>query len=88
MIYCVNCDYVVTRADVDARKCPHCGKDPAKEEIDDKRYEELMCGNAKLTTEEMKSGWHFCCEWDELLIHPTWPEAICCRCRKPPEVVR
>jgi hypothetical protein len=31
MIYCVNCEYVVSRDEVDARRCKNCGKDPAHE---------------------------------------------------------
>ena len=31
MMYCVNCEYPVTRQEVDARKCKNCGKDPATE---------------------------------------------------------
>jgi len=37
------------------------------------KYESL-----ELTEEEVKDGWHFCWEWDGLLIHPTWEEAKCC----------
>jgi hypothetical protein len=33
-----------------------------------------------LTDREFANGWHFCFEWDGLLIHPSWPEAECCRC--------
>lgn len=29
MMYCVNCEYPVTRAEVDNRKCNNCGNDPA-----------------------------------------------------------
>ena len=33
---------------------------------------------AKLTEDEIKEGWHFCCEWDYMLIHKSWPEAESC----------
>lgn len=28
----------------------------------------------------MRDGWHFCCEWNGLLIHPTHPEFDACTC--------
>jgi len=31
MMYCVNCDYPITRQELDNRKCSHCGNDPAKD---------------------------------------------------------
>jgi len=31
-----------------------------------------------LTAEEIKEGWHFCMEWDGLLIHETWVEHEAC----------
>ena len=31
MMYCVNCENPVTYDDTAARKCPHCGNDPAHE---------------------------------------------------------
>ena len=31
MMYCVNCEYPVTRLEVDNRKCNNCGNDPAHE---------------------------------------------------------
>jgi len=31
MMYCVNCENPVTYDDKAARKCPHCGNDPAHE---------------------------------------------------------
>lgn len=35
---------------------------------------------AKLTKEEIKEGYFFCCTWDGMLIHKTDPEAKCCGC--------
>lgn len=32
----------------------------------------------KLTEEEIKAGWHFCWEWDGLLIGPGMDETQCC----------
>lgn len=36
----------------------------------------------KLTQEELDQGYHFCCEWDGLLIHKDDPESECCLCFK------
>lgn len=44
------------------------------------RYTDLMAGLATLTDAERRDGWHFCCEWDGLLIHPTHPEFEACDC--------
>jgi hypothetical protein len=45
------------------------------------RYNELMLDqSAKLTQEEIDDGWHFCTEWDFLLIHKSWMEFECCDC--------
>lgn len=42
------------------------------------RYEKLMSRQARLTKAEVKEGWHYCPEWDGLLIHPSDPEADFC----------
>ena len=40
-----------------------------------RRWLELMRSlAAKLTLEERLEGWHFCCEWDGLLVDPMSPE--------------
>lgn len=41
-----------------------------KGELHDTRYDMLMEGDTKLTVQEVKAGWHFCQEWDSLLIGP------------------
>lgn len=38
--------------------------------------------NSKLTREEVGAGYRFCCEWDGLLIHGSYPEAEPCFCLK------
>lgn len=45
------------------------------------RYNTLM-GNddLPLTDEEIKEGWHFCYEWDGLLIGPGFGELEPCHC--------
>jgi hypothetical protein len=51
------------------------------------RYNELMnkfIGLSDLygglTSEEMKQGWHYCPDWDFLLIHPDNAEGESCTC--------
>ena len=36
--------------------------------------------DASLTKEECEHGWHFCPEWDGLLIGPGMGELDCCKC--------
>jgi len=50
--------------------------------IDDARYADLMKDDEmKLTQEEISAGWHFCPEWDGLLIGPGMDEFdYCCPC--------
>ena len=45
------------------------------------RYEILM-GNSKLKLRklEIEKGWHFCYNWDGLLIHKSWKEFEHCSC--------
>jgi hypothetical protein len=44
-----------------------------------KRWAALMADDAlTLTPEEIALGWHFCVEFDGLLIGPGWPERACC----------
>lgn len=45
------------------------------------RWAELMNDlSSELTDEELKEGWHFCVEWDGLLIGPCSHELHCCQC--------
>ena len=46
------------------------------------RYEDLQWGTgpAQLTEDEMKMGWHWCLEWDDMLIHPAMAEYAHCSC--------
>jgi len=47
--------------------------------MDKERWRYVM-GNydAKLTEDEVKEGWHFCYEWDSLLVGPGMPEGEVC----------
>jgi hypothetical protein len=57
--------------------------------MENARYIELTNNlELKLSNEEVDLGWHFCNEWDGLLIHKTWPEHECCICtfiEEPPQ---
>ena len=45
------------------------------------RYRELMENDlVRLTDSEFQAGWHFCFEWDGLLVGPGMPEMECCSC--------
>lgn len=55
---------------------------PFGEDMSDIRYKHLMACGGLLTTEEIDEGWHFCYDWDELLIHNSWTEAEVCTCKK------
>lgn len=47
--------------------------------MDITRWEALMHGLEKLTNKEVIEGWHFCDDWDYLLIGPEMDEYIeCC----------
>jgi dCMP deaminase len=48
----------------------------------DERWEELMNNyNSEFTQEEIKQGWHFCHDFDGLLVGPGMGEVHFCRCR-------
>lgn len=44
------------------------------------RLIELEFKNAKLTEQEIQNGWHFCPDWDYMVIGPESPEIKCCLC--------
>lgn len=45
------------------------------------RYRELSKSDEQdLTPEETKAGWHFCPDWDYMLIHKLDPEIEGCNC--------
>lgn len=47
------------------------------------RWRSLMSDTGtELTPEELRRGWHFCPEWDGLLIHPDMPESKACTCHR------
>jgi len=49
--------------------------------MDNKRWLYLETNvDAKLTKEEMEEGWHWCCEFDYLLVGPGMQEMEYCLC--------
>lgn len=45
------------------------------------RWQDLMDNpDGRLTGEEMAAGWHWCPEWDDLLVGPGMRELECCTC--------
>lgn len=48
------------------------------------RYRVVDELGAGLTSEESAAGWHFCPDWDQMLVGPGMPEyEVCCTCEKP-----
>lgn len=55
-----------------------------KNGMSQRRYIEIEANKSQhLTEEEKAAGWHFCKEWDFMLIHKSWPEAEACLCEHP-----
>jgi len=51
------------------------------------RWSALMADDDKeLTAEEIKEGYHFCYDWDGLLVGPDMKEMETCRCFKKGEL--
>ena len=48
--------------------------------MDRERYIRIQDGAENLTPEEVEDGWHFCPDWDDMLIHPDDDEFQCCPC--------
>lgn len=46
----------------------------------EERYREVDANLAAITEAEFEAGWHFCAEWDGLLIGPGYGELSCCTC--------
>ena len=47
------------------------------------RYIELNSTGQDLSPEEWDQGWHWCVEWDGLLVGPNTEEALVCSCGHP-----
>jgi hypothetical protein len=52
--------------------------------MDDGRWQALMSDvKLTLTAEELAEGWHWCPNWDDLLVGPGMElELSCCRCKE------
>ena len=50
--------------------------------MDEFRYSLIDLSGEGLTEEEIEAGWHFCPEWDGLLIGPGMVELEACLCQK------
>jgi hypothetical protein len=48
-----------------------------------RRWDEIHYGVDALTPEEIALGWHFCRDWDGLLVGPGTPELDSCHCGLP-----
>ena len=46
----------------------------------DARYHAIDAETEKLTKAELAIGWHFCGDWDGMLIGPGVSEMECCAC--------
>lgn len=45
------------------------------------RYSALMSDDSlSLTPDEIEEGWHFCADWDSLLVGPGMVELLHCQC--------
>jgi hypothetical protein len=52
--------------------------------MDNDRWSKVHNSNTEpLTPEEIAEGWHFCLEWDGLLVGPGMDELKYCNCFKP-----
>lgn len=45
-----------------------------------KRYRQLERTGSRLTNSELLKGWHWCYEFDGLLVGPGMTELNCCNC--------
>jgi hypothetical protein len=44
------------------------------------RYKHLEKYGDPLLTDEVREGWHYCGDWDGMLIHISWTEYEACTC--------
>lgn len=53
--------------------------------MESKRWNLLMFGGPwpELSEEEISEGWHWCPDWDGLLVGPGMPEQNGCQCNIP-----
>ena len=51
-----------------------------KKPMDKERYWLIESNQEDITEEEFEQGWHFCVEWDFMLVGPGMRELECCMC--------
>jgi len=51
------------------------------------RYFKCEFGNEPLTREEINQGWHWCENWNDMLVGPGMKEMECCYCNLYCEVI-
>lgn len=53
-------------------------------DVTPERRRELECGPdpQRLTPEEIEAGYHFCPDWDFMVVGPIDLESMCCTCNK------
>jgi hypothetical protein len=61
----------------------HAGSNPVAGIMNRERYIELDRSGTGLTKEEWEQGWHWCNEWDGMLVGPNTDEALVCSCSHP-----
>lgn len=54
---------------------------PFKDPMTSDRWDDIHYRNQSITPEEFERGWHFCPDWDLLLVGPGMEELSCCTCR-------
>ena len=55
--------------------------------MDNERYMELERKGLGLTKEEQELGWHWCDDWDLMLVGPGMPAQESCVCFKKPLII-
>lgn len=53
----------------------------------DERYKQANSEH-RVTPEELAAGWHFCRDWDDMLIGPGWGELEFCHCKNIPKELK
>lgn len=56
--------------------------------MDTDRYHKIACGVSSLSEDECVEGWHWCEEWDGLLVGPGMQELDSCTCLPPSHAAR
>jgi hypothetical protein len=49
--------------------------------VTDEEWRDYLSGEIEMTKEMKDEGWHFCEEWDNLLIGPQMSKILHCSCK-------